>query len=350
MIIHQNFTGGNIAVERVENDTVYLERELRDTEGDWFYWAFCAERCAGRTMTFVFPSQNRVGRFGAAVSHDLVNWRWSDSGSGDRFTYTFGEEENTVYFAHDMVYVPGRFERFCAASGLETEVFCQSVKGRDLPAVRFGEGDKWILLTARHHACESTGSHVLEGAAEVLLKELPAGYSVLVVPYVDYDGAMDGDQGKNRRPHDHNRDYTDSPVYEVVRRLMDFGNERDLRYTFDFHSPWHMGRRHDHIYISHSLEAMEPCTGCFAEILKRETAGGQLKYTGKWDVGPNQEWNNENNPNCKNYFSRLPSVRLSVTLETPYFGPEDGRISQEAMLELGRAFGRSVIEYIRTDQ
>ena len=347
MKIHANFTGGNIAVEKIEGTTVYLERELRDTEGDWFYWAFCAEGFAGQTVTFRFPSNHRVGRFGAAVSHDLAGWHWSESGSGDSFNYTFGEDENKVCFAHNMLYHPARFDAFCRANRLMPEVFCKSVKGRDLPAVRFGDGERWILLTARHHACEATGSYVLEGVTEALLFLLPPGYSILVVPFVDYDGVVDGDQGKNRRPYDHNRDYTDAPIYEAVRKMMDFGRENDLCCTFDFHSPWHMGAENDHVFFSRSTEVMEPFTDRFGEYLKKATAGNELKYTGAWDVGPNEKWNDENSPNSKNYFSKQPGVHLSVTMETPYFGVEDGKVSQSAMLELGRAFGRCIADWLR---
>ncbi len=352
MRIHSDFPGGNIVVSEIGDGVVRLERDLRDTEGDWFYWAFCAEdtaSLAGETVTFLFPSSCRVSRFGAAVSHDLAHWSWTESGSGDRFTYTFSEGEDQLYFAHHMLYDPLRFDDLCRRNGLRREVFCSSVKGRPLPAVRFGHGDKWILLTARHHACESTGSYVLEAVTETLLEDLPEGYSVLAVPFVDYDGVLDGDQGKNRRPHDHNRDYTDAPVYEVIRELIAFGKTHDLRYSFDFHSPWHMGEQNDYVFFSRSTEAMEPFTDRFGEIMKRETAGNALKYTGAWDVGPNEMWNDETSPNSKNYFSKQPSVRLSVTMETPYFGVEDGngKISQESMGELGRAFGRSVAAYIR---
>ena len=348
MTIHTDFWGGNIVVERVEGDTVYLERDLRDTEGDWFYWAFCIEGAAGRTLSFRFSSEARVGRFGAAVSHDLAAWHWSESGSGSSFSYTFAEDENKVYFAHHMLYHTERFGELCRRGNFVPEVFCRTERGRELPAVRIGEGDRWILMTARHHACESTGSYVLEGALDVLMEKLPAEYSVLVVPFIDYDGVIDGDQGKNRKPHDHNGDYIDAPVYEVVRRLIAFAEMHDLCYFFDFHSPWHMGSQNDRVFFSHSTEAMKPFVCAFGEYLKAETAGCEMKYTGAWDVGPNELWNNEKRLNSKNYFSRLDSVRLSVTMETPYFGVTDGtgKVSGEALRELGHAFGRSIIRYL----
>ncbi len=46
MRIHSDFPGGNIIFDRIEGDTIYIERDLRDTEGDWFYWAFCVEAVA----------------------------------------------------------------------------------------------------------------------------------------------------------------------------------------------------------------------------------------------------------------------------------------------------------------
>lgn len=55
MKLHDKFIGGNIRILRQENDVYFLDSDLRDTEGDWFYWAFCIEGAGGRTVTFRFP-------------------------------------------------------------------------------------------------------------------------------------------------------------------------------------------------------------------------------------------------------------------------------------------------------
>ena len=60
MRIHEDFTGGNIVVKEQVGSTVMLDNELRDTVGDWFYWAFCIEGAQGETLTFRFP-ENRLG-------------------------------------------------------------------------------------------------------------------------------------------------------------------------------------------------------------------------------------------------------------------------------------------------
>ncbi len=347
MRIHTDFAGGNIVFDRIEGNTVYVERDVRDTEGDWFYWAFCVEDAAGQTLAFRFPSLARVGRFGPAISHDLESWHWLDvSCQGDSFTYTFGEDENKVYFAHNMLYQPPRFLRFCEEKGLAVESFSVSESGKDLPGVRFGKGDKWILLTSRHHACEATGTYVLEGVVDTLLSGLPEDYSVLVVPFVDYNGVVNGDQGKNRKPYDHNRDYKEESIYAVIRDIKAFAAEHNVVCSFDFHSPWHQGEQNDYVFLSRSTEAMEPVTNRFGELFKEESAALPLRYEMIHDVGPNEQWNDETSPNSKNYFAKQTSVQLTATLETPYFGLADSQISQERMLSLGHAFARAVLRYL----
>ena len=179
MKIDKNFVSGNIEVLSIDGNTVTLANELRDTweERDWFYWAFRVTGAEGQTVTFQFPHVNRVGYWGAAVSTDLDSWEWTgnrktweaeDGTPYEAFTYTFGADEHEVYFCYNMLYTPARFESFCAKNGLNIEELCLSNKGRSVPYVRFGAGEKKILLTSRHHACESTGTYVMESVLESL--------------------------------------------------------------------------------------------------------------------------------------------------------------------------------------
>lgn len=353
MHITTDFPGGNAILQKIEDNTVYIERDLRTTIGDWFYWAFCVEDAAGQTVTFHFPNRNRVGRFGPAVSCDGIHWKWAGSGiAGDAFTYTFGADENRVYFAHDMLYQPPRFERFCNDHGLKTEPFCISEKGRNVPCVRYGAGKKYILLTARHHACESTGSYVLEGVLSTLMDNLPEEYAILCVPCVDYDGVIDGDQGKNRAPYDHNRDYPldgAESIYASIRAIRAFADSHTVAYAFDFHSPWHMWEQNDIPFISRSTESMEERNNRFSIYLERESAGHTLVYERKNDVGPNEQWNSEDSPNSKNYFAFRTDSQLVATLETPYFGLPDHVISEDAMRTFGGDFARAVLDYIANE-
>ncbi len=51
--IDADFPGGNIVVDSIHRDTVFIQQDLRDTEGNWFYWYFRVGRsAAGKTFLF----------------------------------------------------------------------------------------------------------------------------------------------------------------------------------------------------------------------------------------------------------------------------------------------------------
>lgn len=73
---------------------------------------------------------------------------------------------------------------------------------------------------------------------------------MLCVPFVDYDGIVDGDQGKRRMPHDHNVDYgQNESIYPETAAIKEYANKNGCNYGFDFHSPWHKGGENDNIFI-----------------------------------------------------------------------------------------------------
>ena len=57
---------------------------------------------------------------------------------------------------------------------------------------------------------------------------------------VDKDGVEDGDQGKNRKPHDHNRDYEGKSIYasvQAIRERLPAWSAGKLRFAMDMHCP-----------------------------------------------------------------------------------------------------------------
>ena len=72
--VDKDMPAGNIALERIEGDDVYVHQELRDTKGEWFYWAFRVKGAQGRTLTFSFTNKKSgggpVGVRGPVVSTD----------------------------------------------------------------------------------------------------------------------------------------------------------------------------------------------------------------------------------------------------------------------------------------
>ena len=351
MRIHRDFIGGNIKVIKAEGAEIFVGNELRDTMEDWFYWAFCVEGAQGSTLTFHFIKK-WVGYYGPAVSHDLKTWHWLDTENetvaSDSFTYTFGAEEDCVYFAHDMLYHPANFADFCQKEGLKILPLCISGEGHEVPCVHMGTGSQVILLTARHHACEATGSYVLEGVMEELHREGIPGLKVIAVPFVDYDGVVTGDQGKSRAPWDHNRDYDPGKegIYTSVNALRRIAKEEKVRYAFDFHSPWHIGGMNDWISIPLKQNTTLKDTIRFAKLFEKRITPQALPFSATNILPPDVEaWNRSDTTCFGNYMHRTAGAELSFTLETPYFRASGCPFSPEGARETGRCFARALREY-----
>ncbi|HML45985.1 MAG TPA: M14-type cytosolic carboxypeptidase, partial [Clostridia bacterium] len=192
MRIHASFPGGNIRVLGISGDTVRLAPDLRGTQIDWFYWSFCVEGAQGRTLTFDFAPKAWVGYFGAAVRREGEDWTWTDTAGPDRtgFAYAFGPSEDRVFFCHDLHYAPERFEALARRLPVMAFPFARSRAGREVPAVVCGEGEDWLILSSRHHCCESTGTYVMEGMLEEFAARPIPGLRLLAVPFMDLDGVV----------------------------------------------------------------------------------------------------------------------------------------------------------------
>ena len=350
-IIHDHFPGANIRVISQTEEEAIVDVDLRDTVGDWFYWCFCVRGAAGQVITFRFPSPHRVGYYGAAVSHNYLTWQfqYKDRGhEGNSFTYAFAENENEVFFAHDILYRPEQFSLFAERNGLQLRTLCTTEKERKVPYVEFGEGKETILLTARHHACESTGNYVLEGVLDRLKQSLARKYTVLCVPFVDYDGVYDGDQGKNRNGQDHNRDYTPGVPsrYVTTAALRTLTSDRSVRYAFDFHSPWHLSGINDKIHIPiKGDESMVERVALFSSLWENilHDTPSALPYYAKDNLLPGQNYNVDS-PTCAAYYAAR-GASLAFTVETPYFLVYDTPYSPSAAYESGRAFADALIAF-----
>ena len=350
MEIHARFTGGNIRVLRQEGTDIFLQNELRDTMEDWFYWAFCVENAQGQTLTFHLNNK-WIGYYGPAISHDLYTWRWEHPEAMreacDTFTYTFGPEESKVYFAHNMLYHPAHFNALCERLGLKQDVLCISERGREVPYVSFGEGSERIIVTARHHACEATGDYVLEGVLESLFEKPIPGLEVIIVPFVDYDGVLDGDQGKSRAPYDHNRDYIPDQTsrYASIRRIRQLASEKPLRYAFDFHSPWHLGGMNDWVFIPQKHYDILKNMTRFARFWEECQTEDALPYTAIGTLPVDTDWNNYGSPCFGTYMHATAGAELAFTVETPYFTCSGVPFDPDKAREMGRCFVKGLRRY-----
>ena len=213
------FPGGNIVVDSAEGDAIRVHQDLRDTEGDWFWWCFRVQGAAGRTLSVELTASPVIGPMGPAVSFDAgKTWSWlgAEAVSENRkFSFSAPADAGEVRFAFAMPYLEADLKRWLAGraragggSALCVEELCRSRKGRAVELLRLGRLDGAprfrIALAARHHCCESVADWVLEGAMEAILAPDETGgwfrenVEALVVPFADKDGVEDGDQGDRK--------------------------------------------------------------------------------------------------------------------------------------------------------
>src|SRR6185295_7641207 len=175
--IDADLPGGNIVVDKIDGDTVSVHQDLRDTQGDWFYWQFRARGAQGRTVTFQFTKGNVVGVLGHAVSLDGgESWTWlgKDSLEGTGFRCAFPADAKDVRFCVSIPYFEKDLKKFLARHekepNLKVVTHCETKKGRPVERLHVGRPDGSapvrMIFTARHHACEMIASYLMEGILE----------------------------------------------------------------------------------------------------------------------------------------------------------------------------------------
>lgn len=359
------FPGGNILIDRIDGDAVHLRQDLRDTAGDWFYWAFRVRGAAGRTLAFTLATDKFSSR-GPAISDDSGRtWRWLGRAAvKDRtFRHAFADDRE-VRFSLGMPYTAANLEAFLRQHGgggaVRQETLCQTKKGRSVELLRFGQqgGEPRfrVFLCARHHACEMMANYELEGVIEGVLagddtgRWLRQNVEFRAVPFMDKDGVEDGDQGKNRKPHDHNRDYAGEPIYAsvaAVKRMLPAWSGGRLKIAIDLHCPALRGAGNEAIQLIGGPEAdfWQRATR-FSQLLEKASAEGPLCFRERDNLPYGQSWNKASGGLGNSFGSwvrTVPGLRIGTTIELPYATAN----GQEVNAATARAFGRCLAVALR---
>ncbi len=366
-----SFPGGNILLKRISGNQVNLSPDLRDTERWWFYWYFRVTECGGRRLTFNFEGDNPVGVRGPAASDDGGrSWRWLGSEAlveEGSFRYDFPRSSTDTRFCFAIPYVESNLREFLTRHlpnpALQARELCRTRKGRVAERLHLGRMDGSApiraLVTVRHHACEMMASYVLEGLIEAILSDTQDGdwfresVELMAIPFVDKDGVEDGDQGKLRRPRDHNRDYEGKSLYPsvaAIRRIVPAWSDGRLRVALDLHCPWIRGKRNESIYIVGSPDERmwrEQCEfGSVLETVQR----GPLTYRAEDNLPYGVDWNVANNSSTgkssSRWASELPGIRLVAGMEFPYATARQGEVNPESSRAFGRDLARALHVYL----
>lgn len=357
MKITSDYPGGNIIYRGINEDNgvteIFLEQDMRDTDRWWFYWNFRIDSPPEGKVRFSFMNKDVVCPYGAAVSEDGINWAYDPDGyeDGTHFTYTFDRDVKAFYFCFTLPYQLHHFERFFESissdGAVRRETLCVSEQGIDVPLLVIGEGKEDVVFTARHHCCESTASYALEGVIEALLNDyrsLLEKYRFHIIPFMDIDGAENGDQGKSRKPHDHNRDYIDEPIYSTVRALCEYARKLNTAYFIDYHSPWRWGGADSrpHLHLTSYVEDNDEIENRFVDTLRKITDAPDFRGI-KYDGYVNHYGAFGNNPVAEcadSFFKQNLRAKMALTIETPY----SGDLEKAYTLELLREWGGNIVK------
>jgi hypothetical protein len=369
--IRCGFPGGNIIVDRIEEEEVYLHQDPRDTKRWWFYWYFEAEAPAGSRRTFHFTDGNVMTTRGPACSTDGGRtWRWlgPEAIENDSFTFVFpnttdSRERSTARFCLAMPYQAADLDAFLSrheddpALRYETHALDET----ETPALRIFLGQHEeslcrhrVLLTCRHHSCEMMASWVLEGLMEAVLSKTDDGewlrkhVEFLILPMMDPRGVENGDQGKGRHPHDHNRDYIKDPIYPTVRALKHFfpkWSHGKTRVAIDLHCPYIRGGNNETIFFV--LGPDEPQTeqlAVFSNVLEREGTS-PLPYRAANNYPWGKGWNNaEMRTSFRSWAEKQKGILIATTLEIPYANAEGEAVT----IASAKAFGADLTHSLRS--
>ncbi len=367
-----DFPGGNIIVEKIEGSEITLQKDLRDTATDWFYWAF---RCR-------FPEQGRYhfritngyvcGPRGPAVSYDDgFTWEWlgaesitSNNTYNNEFAYTAEKDGVCAIFCFGMQYQQKHLDHFLARHQrpyLTVSTHAVTKKGRQVERLHIedgSDGKKHILFAARHHCCEMMANYVLEGIlAEILSdsetgKEFRKRYIVDAIPFMDKDGVVDGDQGKNRIPHDHARDYGQTPnLYPEIAATEKLVQENKPFFILDLHCPWiHTGENETISFPGPPDKEAERNMLRFSGILEKLSPPEAPHYS-KDNVLFGTGWNTNANytagmPLGKWALKNLtPKPMFGGTLEVAYANAGEITLYPDSCRKLGSAVAKAILEF-----
>ena len=367
--IYCNFPGGNIRVDSIVADTAYLSPDQRDTRGTWFYWCFAVRHTAGRSITFKFPPRV-IGSCGPAISFDSGwTWRYTDtvhrSKPMDSFTHVFTTADE-VRFSVGMPYTQRNFDLFsqqylAMKKNIDVDVLCITPQKREIKiyTIHPAQDVKYkLFFTARQHSCEMMASYVLEGMIDYFLTYssdlIRDSAEIKFIPFVDADGVEAGDQGKNRIPRDHNRDYSGSSIYcstAAIRELLPAWSDNKLVVGIDLHCPGLLGWSSEQIYFYGSENKISEAEELNLTDLVMRYQQGELKMKREafyiFGSPNNKGIDYKQGMGLRYFMQTIPGIRIATTLEFPYAVVDGKIVTQNNARQFGYDLGCAIDMYLQ---
>jgi len=306
----------------------------------------------------------------AAISTDNETWSQTpkrERGADRIAVYRFDAPARCVWLASQPPFLPAHadalLERVASqTAGAERFVLAKTREGRPVHGIKLGGGTAeepaplGVWVQARQHAWESGSSWVSRGFIEWAAGNDPAAVqmrriaSIYVIPIMDVDNVTLGAGGKDAVPRDHNRDWSNQPVYPEVaaaqQRLLDLNAQRWLHVFVDLHNPG-PGEPRPYFYGPLDLDKMPaPQQRNYARLLEltaecmREPLPMDAKYHFATYVRTQEERNRVSGTWVRNHTDKdVAAVTLETAWDTPHSTPDGYQA-------VGRQLAQSVARYL----
>ncbi len=370
--VSSDFPGGNIVVNKIAGDTVWLKPDLSFTKGEWFYWYFKISNIAGKKVTFKFDQDDIFARYGPGYSiNNNYTWKWYGENRiiNNSFSYSFSEKDTIAYFSVAFPYVEDNLTDFLGSLRnhklLKLDTLCYSRENRVVEKISIPSTNRIptfkVLITARHHATEMMADYVIEGIVNSLLNDRNLNYlrehvEFMVIPFMDKDGVENGEQGKNRIPRDHNRDYDGESIYNSTAALRDLipdWSDNKLKVAIDIHCPRVIGGIYEESIYNVGVPNYKIGQNqiFFSQLLEKNSLG-ELKLYHKNFLPYGKDWNTGNvfseGTTFATWASALEGISLATTIEFPYSNVSGIFVTKDNSRIFGQAIAHSIQDYLES--
>jgi hypothetical protein len=273
LTVDSDFEGGNVEVVELDQSSQRLRimPALREGRGWPCWWSMkVAGLKVGTELLLEVQAQTRSFRESKVLANSWcqpkhawisddggVNWLPSPLGklnSNKIMIYRIPVDQPELNIAWGPPFVTSDAENLLktiAERLPESKRFelAKTIGGRAVNGIRVGSENArfQVWVNARHHAWESGGSHVGRGFIDWIASDTPAAEAlrkdacIHFIPIMDVDNVVLGAGGKDAQPRDHNRDWTDEPIYPEVaaaqKMIRSIHESRGLDVYVDLHNP-----------------------------------------------------------------------------------------------------------------
>jgi hypothetical protein len=389
--VSADFEGGSANVVSVDQDlaTIAIQPATLPERG-WPCWWFVRldGLTIGQTMTLkvspssvayrdnlVLPAKWCLPDQACISSHETDRSAWQQTGVCQRqdntASYQFAATASTMWAAWGVPFLPSDAEELLdrvaqKLPAAERFELARTRAGRPVNGIRICDPatnqtshfDIWVQ--ARQHAWEAGSSWVGQGFMEWLTgddleaEELRRLATIYYIPIMDVDSVAIGAGGKDAIPQDHNRDWSDSPVYpEVVAaqsKIRQLSQSGRFAVFVDLHNP---GGNEKRPYFfgppeMDSLPAIQQQNHLRWQAIAHHEINGPLPLLENYLFATYVKTNEERNRMSANWVRNHSDVHiLSTTLETPWNTPHS---TPSGYAVVGQQLGHTLHRYLAAQQ